>query len=118
MPPDEIERGLSLGWPRDTPKTVIDMEAYQTAQRIMSSWGLRPDKRGFDWYTMPDGSNGITYCPNEFLGNNIVVGVNWLNCIKPGSHDWPSEIRLRLVGAAVPITDEECVPCDVEIECG
>ena len=69
-------------------------------------------------HTMPDGSNGITYCPNEFLGNNIVVGVNWLNCIKPGSHDWPSEIRFRLVGAAVPITDEECVPCDVEIECG
>ena len=59
LPPDEIERGLSLGWPRDTPKTVIDMEAYQTAQRIMSSWGLRPDKRGFDWYTMPDGSRAL-----------------------------------------------------------
>lgn len=67
---------------------------------------------GVQSYVLPD-----THCPSDFIDNKIIVGIEDITRIQPGQMNFPFEIKIKLIGAAVELTDEECVPCEFDIEC-
>lgn len=61
--------------------------------------------------TIPDG-----YCPSDFNGNAVLVGVNHLRDFKPGQNNYPAEIKIQIKGAAVEDDGSECVNVDIQID--
>jgi|TARA_R110002072_G_scaffold2974_2_gene22698 hypothetical protein len=61
--------------------------------------------------TIPD-----NYCPSDFDGNAVLVGINMLERFKPGENGYPSELRIQIKGAAVIDDGSECFDGNIQID--